>query len=998
MPDPTGATGSYRLKMLERQHRMRFTGIAGLCRHVRMPLAVCPERPHAPRERFYRVAHAARVHLDPFHHQSVARHHCQPGQRGRIDTGELPFSSMDELVSFAAEEESLAALFGGGLVVNFEEELAGPSAPLADDFLPERTPGGSQNGRAKFRGEPLGSFGNAENASLLVDGVVAGLTTDPSRSFGHRIAFSGLPIAPPNFLRGNVIYTSRPVIKAGEMVPAALDRVQVGRDVAVLFWVVLRRCGFEGERATADLRSALTTWPVRLEAARQSWRGHEGLARTRFARFLGMTGDERRGRRCEIIKWLELEFNIILELGDVPFDLMEAARWQPWLTAWLAQLQHPGMTEDEVSGTVASFFPCFWFFFSRATAALKSFFSVIFFHLSSTSTQLNKKKVGRIRRFFELYDAVAVEARETAEKVRLFAGGRARHTLASLLGIGRPDPADYNSERFWSLPAKFNAFVTRAEKEKLEQLRRDFPRRDRFPRLETDDRIVLRVRPAPALGDLPPLEAARRKEAAYFLLLRYRRQGLFDGSPDTLEAVNTLSRSLGGEEPEESGDDFDSHEDYDDNAIAELAAEFGFLLAPLRDEQHVSPLKVLKRVKDFVKHASNPQHAGFRQEGRGGLAARARAFLIKVTAGFDAPCRVKGKDLGFFDLLEHFTEPQWNPVVLRVLEHFALRACDHQVLLRFARIHGDLRGEPVDVTGIRADVRDLIYAICPPGLDDPPAALFFVRVGLVAVSDPTLFDTSGFLAAHQAATYLPYDLELVEFTAAFGAVQIAGASVLFLPSGEISISDPALDRLYERTAADAAADAAGGEASPRRHLLKPAMLRVLTALCQVPFFDLGMAYSDGVFVEVVMPEEQRVVVSGAEMGQEALLVSGDRLLFLELGKARDRPSFSRLSVSPHGVFGNSMGASAGAIGGRAGPTAERSVAAAVDALVGHRFEGRLPASFFAAGEITRRPDVPPPYTRVVLRGRSGHRSGGKGTVVSLLLLLLLLKGDGEKES
>lgn len=265
------------------------------------------------------------------------------------------------------------------------------------------------------------------------------------------------------------------------------------------------------------------------------------------------------------------------------------------------------------------------------------------------------------------------------------------------------------------------------------------------------------------------------------------------------------------------------------------------------------------------------------------------------------------------------------------------------------------------------DVLDGILALSPPGLRNPLAALVLVRNGLLAVTDAAILDSSGHIASDQAATNLPPGLG--ELRAIIGAVRTIGPSVLALPPGAISISDPALDRLL-------------GAARLREFGYAEVAGRVVAAICQTLYYDMNMGYSDGLYGEVCLPEGQRVVISDERA--RGKLAPGDEILAGRLEEAATR-IFSPEPVSPNCVYVNSMGASGGAYLPGNEERAAGAVQAAATLLTRPGAGGERPA-VVSFGEATSRPGtLHERYTRVVHLLPTGHRAGGKGVFVSRFL-------------
>ena len=587
--------------------------------------------------------------------------------------------------------------------------------------------------------------------------------------------------------------------------------------------------------------------------------------------------------------------------------------------------------------------------------------------------------------------AVLTKAHATEERIRIFAGGLAHQTSQSVRGLedAKGDPADFRSEAFRMLNDGDHARAAQQAHNRVEELRGQNP--GRASCLSTacclHETALLRV-PARDPDRLSAPECARKKLAAYLCALSDRTNGQFAASSTLTTALGALSESCGGAEPPPTGDDAYAPGVDADDGIATLERE---ILPPpppppepptiAADFRHFCPLRVMRRARNFVTHHySSPARVP---------AAAARAFLVRVTSGLDAPCRLKDRDLGIFEILEELGGD--GGLILHAVDAIAVRACEKHILVRFARRLGDLAREPLDVTGVRADVLDRIYAISPPGLEDPLAALVLIRSGLLAVSDPIVLDSSGVIAAHQVSTNFPYDLQPAEFSAIVGAAKTIGTSLLGLNPGAISVSDPVLDGLLD--------------AQLRGRGFKRATGRVVASLCQTLYFDLLMAYSGGVFVEVVLPVEQRVIISVKEAERDReFLVPGDKILRAELNRARGCRFSSRSSSSPsvscNGVFVNSMGASGVAMMASSRGNDAVSAAAvekAVEVLVASRYgdEENLPPAFIAGGEMATSPIVPAPYTRVVHLPRTGHVAGGKGTLVSCCFWFFA--GEGERE-
>ena len=589
--------------------------------------------------------------------------------------------------------------------------------------------------------------------------------------------------------------------------------------------------------------------------------------------------------------------------------------------------------------------------------------------------------------------AVLDHARDSEEVRRVFAGAEAHHTLQSVLGLGaKPDPGDFRSDSFEMLNDAEHAAEARKADQRIVGLYRRSPARGNLTACLRYDDFIRRVLSDAARKSHHPLElqAALKKLVSYVVAFSDHLQGRFrdpaaphDQQPPAAVAMDALFRAVrGGGRPRGIGDEgFVADAPDEDGDIAGLETEV------LQQAPHAGDgfgvLRALRAVVNFVNyHATRvvPLSAA-------DLAVTARSFLVRVTSGFSAPCRLKAADLDVFTLLGR--EKEWYSVILCFVESFAIRACDREALLLFARDRGDLEDEPVALTGVGADVLDLIWAISPPGLPEPLAALYLIRTGLFVASDPAVLDSSRAIAGQEVGTYLPREkLTELEGKAMRGVVSVFGASALALHSGEISNHHPALDALLEWS---------GGadRALLRNNCSTPVMGRVIRAVCQTLPFDLNMAYHKATFFEVIRPVEERVALSGREAGPKPLAL-GDETLAQSEVMARGC-SFS--SVSPHGRFNNSTGAKGQRAPGNE-ETRRPAVNAAVEAVLQPPREeegGRgLPPAFVAIGEAVVRPDVPPSYGRRVYLAVGGHTAGAKGTFVSFFFVCFSSWNGGER--
>ena len=564
---------------------------------------------------------------------------------------------------------------------------------------------------------------------------------------------------------------------------------------------------------------------------------------------------------------------------------------------------------------------------------------------------------------------VVDELHQTEELTRLWKGGRSRDVHDSLHGMGRGDPANFASDDVRILDGAEQTAAARAFDERVEMLKARFPRDD-FGCCREHDGLLLRVATGSRLGGFPVPDFSRKKVAALVLALsdhqRQQRQQQ-QQQQQTPSALSTLFQAVGGGEPTPEDDYTVYRGDLDgDEGIAGLEGEVFQSLPP--DEQRVSPLKVLRVTRNLLARCASRDEL-IPRESQQGLAEAVRAFLVRVTSGFDAPFRLEPADLGILEVIESFPHlnetPQRRAAILLAADALAVRACDRQILARFARIHRDLLSDPVELTGLRGDVLELVYALSPPGLENPLAALVLVRSGLFSVSDPTVFDPSGAIASRVAFPCIPYDLP--DRSAIVGAVKTIGTSLLALPPGEITVSDPLHDLLAGR------GDAVGEH--------KPVVGRIISAICETFHYDLSMAYHKGMYGAVIVPKEERASISSErEAGEEVSLAVGDELL------RQERPERSSLppTASHHGAFVNSPGASGAAALDLGGDRSHAGVNAATTALCAHRpLGGKEKPAFVAAGEASCSPEVlDAEYDRSVHVHRTGHEAGGKGILVS----------------